>query len=497
MKSVNLWKLISYWGVTDDMPVSTRKSTILFNQIMRVIALFMFFASFVFYHILSMHYLAVVFWVCLAFIALSFRLAYKGKVFWSIQLLSNLFPVVFLLASIHARLHHEADSIMLYLAPRLIIMIFTILPVAFLGFCDTRRAILGSATGLTVYLGFDYWHYLAGVNFFEIPYIKEHYLLFTGALTGTYFIILLLIIFLQRINLAYEKIVNDQKNEMIQQKDEIEAQLDKIEEQKNEIETQRNQLFVHNKKTTDSIQYASRIQSAALPSKTEVDTILPQNFTLFLPRDIVSGDFYFMKEDEDHKIIALADCTGHGVPGAFMSMLGIAFLNEIVARNENHSPDVILNALRYKVMTFLGIDKAGHQNKDGMDIALCVIEKKTQKLYFSGANNDVFILRNGVLTELKGDKMPIGVFVKDYKDFHYQTFDLQPNDMVYLATDGFEDQFGGEHNEKFKVKRFRDLLHAIESKDLPEQKEVLYDSFLRWKGKREQIDDVTVIGFRI
>jgi len=264
-----------------------------------------------------------------------------------------------------------------------------------------------------------------------------------------------------------------------------------------------------NKQITDSIQYASRIQSAIMPPQELMEELFPSSFILFQPRDIVSGDFFwastFWSEASDSKqiIIAVADCTGHGVPGAFMSMLGIAFLNEIVNGSSKleMTAAAILEALRDMIIKSLHQTGRSKENKDGMDISLCVLDMEHNALQFAGANNSLLIARNNELLELKADKMPVGIYMGEEKKFTNHLFTLQKGDLLYLFSDGFQDQFGGPTGRKFLKKNFKELLLNISHLKLSEQKEVLrskLDDWRTYEGKQtDQLDDITVLGLQI
>ncbi|MHB8260341.1 MAG: tetratricopeptide repeat protein [Bacteroidia bacterium] len=263
------------------------------------------------------------------------------------------------------------------------------------------------------------------------------------------------------------------------------------------LKEQKEIITQKNKEVTDSINYARRIQQAVLTGEDVWNKISKENFILFKPKDIVSGDFYWAYISPNGRCIwAAADCTGHGVPGGFMSMLGNSFLNEIVIENHIYKADEILNRLREKVIRALE-QKGGHEQKDGMDIALCVWNKVDNTLEFAGANNSACIVRNNELIELKPDKMPIGSYITGNKKFTSKSFKLQAMDVVYLSSDGFPDQFGGKNGKKFKYKQMEELLINHSEKPLTEQKEILETSFSTWKGSLEQVDDVMLIGVRI
>jgi serine phosphatase RsbU (regulator of sigma subunit) len=263
-----------------------------------------------------------------------------------------------------------------------------------------------------------------------------------------------------------------------------------LEEQKTEIEKQKEEI-------TDSIKYAKRIQNAILPAPEFATEILREHFILFRPRDIVSGDYYWMNKVGNKVIVAAADCTGHGVPGAFMSMLGVSFLNEIVNKNNTVQPHLILNDLRSQVKRTLGQTGKEGEAKDGMDIALCVIDFEANKLQYAGAYNPLLLFRNGELIEVKADKMPIGIYIREKESFTNNEIELQPGDTFYIFSDGYADQFGGPTGGKFKSKPFKELLLSIQDKSMEEQREILNTTIDQWRGEIDQIDDIIVMGVRV
>lgn len=274
----------------------------------------------------------------------------------------------------------------------------------------------------------------------------------------------------------------------------------KILEQKNEeISLQRDHIFQQNKEITDSIEYASRIQTALLPPQELIDTLIPESFILFKPRDIVSGDYYWLGSKGNKIISVTADCTGHGVPGAFMSMLGISFLNEIVNVTEENElqSNIILNEMRALVISSLRQKGNIGESRDGMDLTLCIIDKEKMTVDYAGAYNPLYIIRNNELLETKADKMPIGIHVKRNAEFTQNIIKLQKGDIIYTFSDGYVDQFGGEDNTKFRKKNFKELLLEINQKPMPQQKEILEKTLTDWMQGYEQVDDILVSGIRI
>ena len=288
--------------------------------------------------------------------------------------------------------------------------------------------------------------------------------------------------------------VKERTREIEEQKVEIEAQRDEISEQKSYVENQRDRIALQNKEITDSIQYARHIQQAVLPGKQALEKTLPHHFILFKPRDIVSGDFYWVEQKHDRIIVCASDCTGHGVPGAFMSLLGLTFLNEIVNKDEILKASEILNRLRTYIIN--AMSHKDSQARDGMDVSLIVIDRQLNMLEYAGAYNPLVIVRNGEIIEYKADKMPIGKHVGEEGSFTNHKILLQDQDMVYLFSDGFSDQFGGEKGSKYKAKPFKRLLQRISTEAMGKQEEILELELKRWMGDTEQLDDILVMGIR-
>lgn len=414
-----------------------------------------------------------------------------------------------------------------------------LLPVSLLGFLLANRISGFIWSGLSVFtIVFFYFLNLSHVNFPVLHSPKWLSLHNTVAYTGSSLFVLLIVliydaIYRQRkleLEISNKKLseseaslkdsleaitikeqvlkkinkeLREKTHELFQQKEEIQTQKEEIECQRDEIFHQKNEIEKKNLNLTDSIQYALRIQEAMLPSTELISANVPNHFILFKPRDIVSGDFYWFRQIKNFTFIAAADCTGHGVPGAFMSMLGISLLNEILTKRDLNPPNEVLDELRKRIKKSLHQKGQDGQTQDGMDIALCMIDNETNELQFSGAFNPLYIIRknkegeNYDLIEIKADRMPIGVHPNDGKNFTNNVFQLYPKDSIYIFSDGFTSQFGGPEGEKFKTRRFKELLLDIQGKDMITQKQILEKNLTKWQGETEQVDDILLIGLKV
>ncbi len=317
--------------------------------------------------------------------------------------------------------------------------------------------------------------------------------------------------------------LKEAENEIRKQKEEIEAQRDLIQQQRDIARQQRDQISLQKQGIMDSISYARKIQTALLPPAEFIQNIVDDYFILNMPRDIVSGDFYWMVRHNNKVVVALADCTGHGVPGAFMSMLGVSLLNDSVNRQRLLKPSDILDDIRANIIKSLHQTGKFKEAHDGMDLAICVFDLEKRTIQYSGANNPIFVVRKTqqecilgeqcehlcrdfrggideqyLLTQIKPDKMPIGIYSKrDMNSFKNHTFDIQKGDTFYLFSDGYSDQISEKTGFKFLIRNFRNLLLENQHLSLKEQKEILENTILDWKGDCQQIDDILIIGLRL
>lgn len=265
-----------------------------------------------------------------------------------------------------------------------------------------------------------------------------------------------------------------------------------IKEQKTELQKQKELVEEHQKETLDSIHYAKRIQSALIANSDFITEYLPDNFIFFNPKDIVSGDFYWASHHHDKFYLAACDSTGHGVPGAFMSLLNMGFLSEAIKEKGIEKPHEVFNYVRERLMST--ISDSGQ--KDGMDGILVCVDPKNKIIEYAAANNEPILIRDNQLIELAKDKMPVGKGER-MESFTLHTLELKQGDVLYLYTDGYADQFGGVKGKKFKYKQLNDLLLSISQKPLTEQKHQLENTFINWKGNLEQVDDVLIIGLKL
>lgn len=288
-----------------------------------------------------------------------------------------------------------------------------------------------------------------------------------------------------------------------QQKKEIELKNEELQAANQEIIKQKEEIEIINKKLTDSIEYASNIQQAVLPEPIYAIEHLHEIFDLFVlfkPKDIVSGDFYWFTNIGNIYVFTVADCTGHGVPGAFMSMLGISLLNEIVRKKEVTTASQVLEELRQGIIHALHQKGKHNEQKDGMDIAFVSIDKEKKEMQFAGANNSIYLIRNAQIQKFNGNKMPVAIYER-MQSFTNNVIEIQHGDIIYLNSDGIKDQFGGPHGKKFLAKQYENVLLASAHKSMNEQKDALWQAIFQWQhyesNPYEQTDDITVMGIKI
>ncbi|TAD95436.1 MAG: hypothetical protein EAZ97_15485 [Bacteroidetes bacterium] len=478
-----LWKRLSNLGVNTTQSQYEQKSITLSNQIAMAVSVFLSVMIFLMYFLHQVLFVVIGLGINVLLSVLVLVLNSYNKTNTSRFLLSVIPALVIVLSSAISKSIGMSATVIFYITPRMGTIIACIFPVLLFGLYDKKRMFLALIWDISMLVFYDQIHEFFGVYIQNLPYLSSQYSAITAGSTLIIIFMIAAILFLQILNIRFES--------------EIRKQKDILEEQKEEIEEQRNDLNQKNEKITSSINYARRIQTAMLPRQEILQNLLPESFILFRPRELVSGDFYFFVQKNEKIIIAAIDCTGHGIPGAFMSLIGNDLLNDIILSKNILNPDQILTELHKGVRFALKQEET--ENRDGMDLALCVFDKKNNILEFAGAKNPLILIQNQVLSQTKGDSNPIGGLQKinEERSFTKHTFKTDIPTTVYIFSDGFQDQFGGELSQKFMIKNLRDLLLEIHEKPMPTQKQILEKTFENWLGiKNKQIDDVLLIGFK-
>ncbi|MBK9392335.1 MAG: SpoIIE family protein phosphatase [Bacteroidetes bacterium] len=296
---------------------------------------------------------------------------------------------------------------------------------------------------------------------------------------------------------AIDKYFQRLNNEKRILEEKIQERIREIKIQRDEIEIQHNLIEERNNNITSSIRYASTIQHAVLTPQDYIDTLLPENFILSIPRDIVNGDFYWVNEKDEKIVVIVADCTGHGVPGAFMSMLGITLLYEIVNTHGITKPDVIVTMLRERMIRSLQQNRTDKTTTDGMDIAVCVIDRHSGILQYTGAFNDLVMVSNGKNSVLRADRISVSASIHDAGEYTLNELKYNKGDMIYLFSDGYMDQFGGDFAKKFLRAHFYTTLLEVSDMPVSDQKKFLMEKLQAWMKNHGQTDDITVMGIRL
>ncbi|MFY8028012.1 MAG: SpoIIE family protein phosphatase [Bacteroidia bacterium] len=298
--------------------------------------------------------------------------------------------------------------------------------------------------------------------------------------------------------------LNEEKAKLEQAKNKLDEKVKKlwatstaVHKEKERINILKQEIERKHQEIVDSVTYAQRIQEAILPARAEINQAVPNNAIMFKPRDIVSGDFYWFSQKGEESILACVDCTGHGVPGAFMSMIGNTLLNQIVNERDIMQPNLILNELNKEITSALKQDAEGSDSRDGMDISIVSINLTNKTMQYAAANRPLYFIRNGELTETKANKVAIGGHMMDEeKNFTNHVFQIESGDTIYLSSDGFADQFNPS-DKKLMTKRFKEILLSIQHLTMLEQEQYLAQFITEWRGSMEQTDDVLVIGVRV
>ncbi len=500
------WTALSNLGVLPDMPIPEQKGLMLYNRLTSMLILMVVVTSGIMYFAMEMRIIPPAFLLSVPLLLFLLVLNKNGNAHRSVYIFAIYFPVFFTITSVVSKLYGEGDSIIYVIAAKFGILISSLFPLLFFGIKNKTKILYTTLPSLMIYASFDALHSIFAINLGTLPYRSSDYIYITVGVIIIFLLALVIITFLQSVNSVYE-IQILQKNKTIEDAHILAIQ-------------QRDRISTAQQSLTDSIRYARRIQTAVLPSDSFFESNFQSYFILNLPRDIVSGDFYFVEKTSNKLYLAVADCTGHGVPGALMSMLGSTFLHQIISKNETEklmfravierisqsfqnpfrksdelTAGEILTVLRELIKKSLNQNDPNLERKEGMDMVLCVIDFETKTMQFSGAHNSALLVSGNNSILLKGDKMPIGISRKE-EPFSTQTTHFQTNDMLFLYTDGFQDQFGGEKNLKFKSNNFVELLKNISQLQSEEQYEALESAHTQWKANFEQTDDILVLAVK-
>ena len=329
-------------------------------------------------------------------------------------------------------------------------------------------------------------------NQIQVLEAKQRELANRGLLAAIFFSLVLAGILFSR-----NRLKNKANKILEKQKDAINKQKSEIERQRDDIQQKSQALSEFNKQITDSIEYARLIQLSLLPASNELKLIFPESFVFNKPRDIISGDFYWLSHQEDKIYLAVVDCTGHGVPGAFMTVLANSLLNQIIIESKITSPSMALSLLDIKVKQNLHQSDDSSLSCEGMDIGLCVINKAACTIDFAGARFPFYFSNGNGIEQINGNRYPVGSGLYPDKNFETRKIKFNPGACIYMATDGFQDQFGGPKDGKFMKSKFRKLLCDIAHKPIQEQYNYITDAFYSWKGKNPQTDDILMMGIRL
>jgi serine phosphatase RsbU (regulator of sigma subunit) len=493
---MTFWNKISQKGLKDEMAISEQKKLILTNQVS--ILMFLFIFSYItilaIFSLVDYHFSILIYFLSFSILLIPIM---NGKGFYRLTsfMISISFPVaVLIFSSLTKKSFHNNIDIIYYFIPRLLLIGTLIIPLILIDIKHRITLVLAVLINLAALIFYDFVLRLFGVGFGTLPVTFEKYHLINIFIILPYLLILTGIGFLLSINVKYEK--------------RVQKLLEDVKEKNIELQEQKNYIEKIHLEITDSINYANRIQKAVLPDHSQLNQYFKDYFILFKPRNVVSGDFYWFSRIDNKIIFCIADCTGHGVPGAFMSMLGISFLHEIITKEHMYEPSEILNKLRNEIIIALNQKGVQGDQKDGMDISLFSLDilpqesssDESYEFLWAGANNPCWIVKNSNLEELLPDKMPVGIH--DHMDkFKTIKLQLKKGDKIYLFSDGYRDQFGGPSSKKFMSKHLKELIIENSSRCMAEQKEILEQKIDEWRLgfgiKHEQTDDITIAGLEI
>jgi len=433
------------------------------------IILLVFFAlqltsSLIIFFYFKMKYTGIGFGLSSILLPIAYIISRRNRLTLSVVIISQIFPIIFTFLSIVGKLNNEGTSLVYYIAPRFGILVVILIPFLVFGTKNKKKLLLTVILPIMWFVLFDYFHSLFNLND-NIEFNRIDYPLVIIGSTIILILSILMLYFLQSTNEAYEKTITEQRED-------IEKSLLKI---------------------SDSINYAQRIQKSLLKGEELLSKYLAGNFIIFRPKETVSGDFYWIKENHSKLYLLAADCTGHGVPGAFVSMLGFAFLNEIFIEQDDTAAE-ILEKLRYKFKE--AFKQQGEKRQDGMDAAFCIIDFENNKLNYAGAHNPLIQLRNDEISEYKATANSIGFNHKE-KEFQDITVDIKKQDKYFIFSDGYADQTGGDKMRKITKRTLKELFLNYNTSDMNFMKTELEKYLEDWMMKTIQVDDILVIGIEI
>ncbi len=493
-KMVIMWGNLIRFGIDTEGSTSFQKRVILTNQL-----------SFIAILLLSVVVLMVTIadiaplvpaQVIMIFVLLSVPyINYKGYCNTGAVLLSVSVPVIIFMMGLTNKIYMENIYIGAYLLPRLGIISAGVIPMLLIDHKQKKMMLGAIAVGLVCLLALEPVNELMGVEYKGTEGEVFNYKMFTWISFVPYAFIIWSTYFLQTITRRYEVLAENSARDLRSKNYILCEQKEEIEQQNINLQFAKEAIEIRSRKITDSIVCARRIQNAIFPKAELFETNFPGHFIFNCPKDIVSGDFFWVAESGSKIYFAVADCTGHGVPGALMSILGVTVLNDSLQEAKCETPAEILNFLRERVKKEMG-SKGKEISGEGMDIALCAFDRESNELEYAGANNPVFIVREGILETYTATRNPIGTFIREVP-FENNKIKLKGGERIYLFSDGFADQFGGKAGGKFSLKRFKEFLIEINSLDMTVQKELVEDRLASWQDGWEQVDDILVLGLEL
>ena len=490
------WNNLSQNGLKDEMAISEQKKLILTNQVS--ILMFLFILAYItiltIFNLVTSYFSFLIYSLAFSILLIPYM---NSKGFYRLTsfMISISFPVaVLIFSTLTKKSFHNSIDIIYYFIPKLLLLGALVIPMILIDIRHKVNLILAVIINLAALIFYDSVMDLFGVGFGSLPVTVGKYHLINIFIFLPYLLILFGIGFLLNINIKYEK--------------RVQKLLEDVKGKNIELEGQKNHIEKIHLEITDSINYANRIQNAVLPDHSQLRNYFSDYFILFKPRNVVSGDFYWFSKIDNKIIFCVADCTGHGVPGAFMSMLGISFLREIITKERLFEPSEILAKLRNEIIIALNQKGMQSDQKDGMDISLFSLDilprrdssDGSYEFLWSGANNPCWIVKQNNLEELFPNKMPVGIH--DHMDkFRTIKIHLNKGDKIYLSTDGYRDQFGGPSSKKFMSKHLKELIIENSSRSMAGQKEILGKKIEVWRTGfgtiHEQTDDITIAGLEI